>query len=201
MPGFVRTRHDEFDPTNLMLLEATPKGIVARPLKDRLERSSSRTILLLQLSCPGEVRKQTTDDDDDDEDGENSKADPVRVSVIRTRQHVERELEKFRDKWLELGEQKGYKWIHSTVALGGAVVYGMGMQDYVISTGPVSPSAFVVLSALQSAAAAQNIRQKENLQVKPEDFLRDRFAERNALQLRPGWRFLAPISLKETSLS
>jgi hypothetical protein len=186
VPGYIKNRADIDDPTNLLLLEATPSGIVAHPLKERLERSASRSILLLQLACPGERRNS------DDED-------PLAL-VERTRQHVDRELRQFRDRWVELAAGQNYKWIHSTVGLGGALLYGLGLQDY--STGPVSPSAYLVLLGLFKAAAAQNINEKENRALKVEDFLRDhRFVEKNAVRLRPGWRFLAPIAIKENSRS
>lgn len=171
-------------------MEATPSGIVARPLKTRLERTQSRSVLLLQLCSPGEKRNVENEDDDYEQ----------MPLVQRTRQHVEKELKNFRDVWTELGEQKGYKRFHSTVALGGAFVYGLGLQDY--ASGPISPSAYLVLLGLQKAAAAQNIDERENKSVKVEDFLRDyRFEEQNAVRLRPGWRFLAPIPVRETSRS
>lgn len=193
VPGRVNTRHDAFDESNLLLMEATPSGIVARSLKARLEQTQSRSMVLLQLCAPGERRNVSSSSADDND------YEPT-PTVLRTREHIERELALFRDRWIELGEARKYHRFHSTVALGGAVSYGMGLQDYI--SGPVSPSAFLVLLGLQQSAAAQNINERENLQVKPEDFLRDyRFEERNAVRLRPGFRFLAPISLRETSRS
>ena len=189
VPGYITTRASEYDPTNLLLMEATPSGIVARPLKERLERSASRSIILLQLNCPGEKRNKFDHDDDEQSD-----------VVRRTREYVERELRHFRDRWVPLGEEKMYTWAHSTLGLGGALAYGLGLQKYY--SGPVSPSAYVVLMGLHKAAAAQNISEKENLRVKVEDFLRDyRFEEKNSVRMRPGWRFLAPIAMKEMSRS
>ena len=188
VPGYITKKQDELDPSNLLLLEATPHGIVAHPLKTRLERTLSRSMILLQLCSPGE--KRNTEDDDSDQ----------LPTVQRAKQHVEHELRLFRDTWIELGQQKGYKWIHSTIGLGGALAYGLGLQEY--TSGPVSPSAYLVLMGLQKAAAAQNINEKEHKVIKVEDFLRDyRFEEHNAVRLRPGWRFLAPIPLRETSKS
>jgi hypothetical protein len=189
VPGYIRSRADKYDPTNLLLLESTPSGIVARPLKERLERSASRSVLLLQLNCPGQ-RRNTADQDDDQQ----------LESVQRTRLYVERELAKFRDVWVALGEDKSYKRIHSTLGLGGALAYSLGLQEFV--SGPTSPSAYLVLMGLHKAAVAQNISEKENKQIKVEDFLRNqRFDEKNSVRLRPGWRFLAPIALKENSRS
>lgn len=187
VPGYINSRQDAIDPSNLLLLEATPSGIVARPLKTRLERTMSRSVVLLQLCSPGEKRNM----DDDYEQSE---------TVNRTRKHVERELRNFRDRWTELGSEKGYKWIHSTISLGGALAYQLGLGGYL--AGPVSPSAYIVLMGLHKAAAGQNISEKENRAVTVEDFLRDhRFEEKHSLRLRPGWRFLAPIPLRETSKS
>lgn len=187
VPGYIKSRQDVHDPSSLLLLEATPSGIVARPLKTRLERTQSRSVMLLQLCSPGEKR--------------NVEEDYEQMEIVnRTRKHVERELRQFRDRWTELGKDKGYEWFHSTVALGGALSYGLGLQPY--TSGPISPSAYLVLLGLHQAAAAQNIRERDNLGVKVEDFLRDyRFEETNAVRLRPGWRFLAPIPLRETSRS
>ena len=183
----MKSRHDAFDTSNLLLLEATPKGIVARPLKERLERSSAKSILLLQLCSPGEKRNLSDDNGDDRNQT---------LSVQRTRQHMERELKLFRDRWTELSKDKGYQWIHSTVGLGGALSYGFGMHSY--AQGPVSPSAYLVLMALQQGAAAPNINERENFEIKVEDYLRDyRYQESNAIRLRPGWRFLAPLALLE----
>jgi hypothetical protein len=171
-------------------LEATPSGIVARPLKTRLERTQSRSVILLQLCCPGERRNIVGEDEEEEEL-------PI---VVRARDHVEKELKNFRDQWTKLGDEKGYKWFHSTVQVGGAVTYGLGLQNY--ASGPISPSAYFVLMGLQKAAAAQNIIERENRQVKVEDFLSDyHFEEKNPIRLRPGWRFLAPIGLRETTRS
>jgi hypothetical protein len=183
----VKSRRDEFDQSNLLLLEATHSGILARSLKTRLEQTQSRSVVLLQLCSPGEKRNVE----------EGYEQTPT---VQRTREHVERELRAFRDRWTELGREKHYHRFHSTVALGGALSYGLGLQNYI--SGPVSPSAYLALLGLQQSAAAQNINERENLQVKPEDFLRDyRFEEKNAVRLRPGFRYLAPIALRETSRS
>jgi hypothetical protein len=187
VPGYIKSRQDEFDPSNLLILEATPSGILARSLKTRLEQTQSRSVVLLQLCSPGEKRNV-------EEGYEHT------PTVQRTREHMERELQVFRDRWTELGREKNYHRFHSTVALGGALSYGLGLQTYI--SGPVSPSAYLTLLGLQQSAAAQNINERENLQVKPEDFLHDyRFEEKNAVRLRPGFRFLAPITLRETSRS
>jgi hypothetical protein len=192
VPGFVESRKDANDPLNLLILEATPSGIVARNLRDRLERTASRSVILLQLCSPGEKRNIVPGSADEDYEQM-----PI---VDRARSHVDRELTKFRDTWIELGKGKSYKWIHSTVGLGGALAYGMGLQNFF--AGPVSPSAYLVLLGLQQAAAAQNLNQREHETVKVEDFLRDyRFEDANAVRLRPGYRFLAPIPMRENSRS
>jgi hypothetical protein len=120
--------------------------------------------------------------------------------TVKTRKHIEQELKRFRDRWIDLGKEKRYESFHSTVALGGALAYGLGIHD--MAGGPVSPAAYLALLGLQQAGVAQNIREKDSLSVKVEDFLRDyRVEETNAVRLRPGFRFLASIPVRETSRS
>ncbi|KAL7574471.1 hypothetical protein ACA910_015838 [Epithemia clementina (nom. ined.)] len=227
VPGLVRTKADEFDPSNLLLLEATPQGIVARSLKTRLERTQSRSVILLPLNLPGEQRDfenfesydEDEDDDDDDDDNfrkkkknkknnsddEESNLSARELSVRRTRRHLERELGKFRDTFMAQSPKYHFEWMYSTLTLGGAVLYGLGLAqaDWIQLGGPVSPSAWLVLMALQQGAAAQNIyEQRERFRIKPEDFLRPTVGQSldddtNPLRLRPGWRFLAPLSLRD----
>lgn len=200
VPGFVRQKHDEFDPSNLLLLEATPQGIVARSLKTRLERTQSRSVVLLQLNAPGEQRDFVNTDDDDETD--ESKMSSRQLSVRRVRKHVDRELIKFRDKWIQLGQEYKFQYLYSSLAIGGALAYGLGFHSYL--AGPVSPSAWLTVMALQRAAAAQNVNeQKERFLIKPEDFLRADHRlgdESNPLRMRPGWRFLAPQTLRSHHL-
>lgn len=184
VPGYAKTKAEELDPINLLLLEATPSGIVARPLKDRLEQSTSHSILLLQVCSPGERRN-------DDEDPP--------PSVLRTHQYVHRELSKFRDQWIAAGEKQGYRHFHSTVTMGGALAYTIGAQSLI--AGPVSPAAFLVLTGLQKAAVAMNTNEAENRTVLVSGFLRDyRKTDQNVVRLRPGYRFLPPITLKQGNL-
>jgi hypothetical protein len=212
VPGYIKTRSDEYDPTNLLLLEATASGIVARPLKERLELSTSNSVLLLQLACPGEQRNRILDESSTASYGTNNNKNKTnepnsqQILVTRTRAHVEKELKRYRDTWVQLGTQYKYQYLHSTLTLGGAVAYAVGLynihQSSLSMQGPVSASAYLVLSGLQQAAAAPSITEYENRTVKPEDFLRDyRLTEDHAVRLRPGWRFLAPITLKQASSS
>jgi hypothetical protein len=201
VPGYATTKAQELDPANLLLLEATPSGIVARPLKDRLEQSTSHTILLLQVCSPGERSRDVVDVTDDDPP----------PSVQRTLRHVQRELTVFRDQWLTAGEKRGYRHFHSTVTIGGAMLYWLGQQllpsskdnnyfyNYVVS-GPVSPAAFLVLSGLQRANIATNTRSDvENRAVIVSGLLRDyrHTDDPHVVRLRPGYRFLPPITLKQ----
>ena len=237
VPGYIRSKQDEFDPSNLLLLEATPQGIVARSLKTRLERTQSRSVLLMQLNLPGEQRDFDStnydDDDDNDNDDDNnhnnnkddkdlSKLSSRELSVRRTRKYLERELIKFRDKFVSLGQEYHFHRLYSTMTIGGGLLYGLGMAGSSSSSssspwlpllqGPVSPSAWLVLMALQQGAAAQNLNERnERFLIKPQDFVRhsggggrrsillldDNNSNNNALRLRPGWRFLAPISLRD----
>jgi hypothetical protein len=189
VPGYIKSKHDAFDESNLHLLEVTPSGILSRDLRTRLEMTQSRSVLLLQLCSPGENRDVDPEQDDDSQQTE---------VVVRTRRYVEGQLSKFRDKWTQLGAEKGYHWMHSTLCIGGALIYQLGLHDLV--EGPVSPAAYLVLMGLQDAAAAQNINARRHRAIKVEDYLRDyRFDDVNAVRLRPGWRFLAPIPLRETA--
>lgn len=189
VPGYSTTKAQELDPANLLLLEATPSGIVARPLKDRLEQSTAQTVLLLPVCGPGERRDAGRYDNNDE---------PL-PSVVRMHRHIHRELTTFRDQWIAAGEKKGYRHFHSTVTIGGAIMHYFGLHRYIATTGPVSPAAFLVLSGLQKAAIAVNTNDVENRAVSISGFLRDhrRTDDPSAVRLRPGYRFLPPLTLKQ----
>jgi hypothetical protein len=219
VPGYVNTTADKYDPMNLLLLEATPSGIVARPLKERIEQSASRSILLVQLNTPGEERQKVGKDydeyDDDDSNYSRSRKKKKRggggasgiddrssrqIAIDRTRVYIDKELAHFRDSIIKAGAKQQYKYLHSTVALGGALAYGLNLVERVNMNGPISPSAYVVLRGLQKAAVAPDLNEKENQRIKVEDYLRDhKFQEKNAVRLRPGFRFLAPLTIKENT--
>ena len=187
VPGKVKKKIDEFDPSNLMILEATPgEGIVARPLLTRIEMSQSRSIILLPLATAGERRND-----------ENYEPPP---STKRIRSYMDKKLASFRDTWVDLSEKGGYKWAHSTLALGGAIAHATGLQEF--SRGPVSPSAWLVVLALKQAGVYQDVSETRTLGIKVEDFLRDhRFHEEDSVRLRPGFKFLAPVSMRESSMT
>lgn len=199
VPGYIHKPADAWDPANLLLLEATASGIVARPLKARIEHSQAKSIILVPLQVPGE-RRNALDDDDDNNNSVSSRTAAVTPSAqaqsaARTRQYMEKQLCKFRDTWVSLGERQHYHWMHSTLVLGGAALAGVGLQDY--ARGPVSPAAWLVLMGLQSAAAATNLDEKQRLVVQPEDFVRHpSMTQERAIRLRPGWRLLAPINVR-----
>jgi hypothetical protein len=212
VPGHIHKRSDAWDPTNLLLMEATPSGIVARPLKERLEQSASQSILLLQLACPGEQRSPASSSSNNNKRGDssNSPSSSTVASVERTRSHVERELQRFRDAWLRASVAQQYSAIHSTVTLGGALAYRMLGASHAAqqlaslghknSTLVIHPASYLVVSGLQAAAAAPSLSDVESRAVKPGDFLRDyRLTEEHVVRLRPGWRFLPPIPLKQSS--
>ena len=187
VPGYIKKRADEFDPSNLVVLEATPgEGIVARPLLTRIEMSQSRSMILLPLASSGERRND-----------ENYETPP---STQRIRDYIDKQLVKFRDNWVDLSQKGGYKWAHSTLALGGSVAHATGLQEF--SRGPVSPSAWLVVLALKQAGVYQDVNEKTTLGIKVEDFLRDhRFQENDSVRLRPGFKFLAPVSMRESSMT
>eukprot|EP00566_Odontella_aurita_P020017 CAMPEP_0113553022 /NCGR_PEP_ID=MMETSP0015_2-20120614/15382_1 /TAXON_ID=2838 /ORGANISM="Odontella" /LENGTH=291 /DNA_ID=CAMNT_0000454045 /DNA_START=121 /DNA_END=996 /DNA_ORIENTATION=- /assembly_acc=CAM_ASM_000160 len=187
VPGDTATKAQAADPSNLLLLEATAsEGIVARPLLTRLEMSQSRTVLLLPISSPGERRN--------DEEFEPSK------KTARLQQRLVTNLTAFRSKWVEESKKQNYAGGHPTLGVFGALGYAMNLQK--TSPAPVSPSAWLVVSALQDAGAAENISARSALETRVDDFLRDhRFNEKDTVRLRPGWKFLAPVVVREMSRS
>eukprot|EP00934_Nitzschia_sp_Nitz4_P001561 Nitzschia sp. Nitz4//scaffold33_size148984//84051//85038//NITZ4_002933-RA/size148984-snap-gene-0.27-mRNA-1//-1//CDS//3329548442//1561//frame0 len=182
VPGYAKNKSDELDASNLLLLEATAGGgIVARPLLTRLEMSQSRQVLLLPLALPGERRNDQFYEPTD--------------SVIATEKIVRKKLEGFRDSWVELSKSKNYQRAHSTLGLMGCLSYPIGYH----SAGPTSPAAWLVTMALADAKVAQTVTERNVKEAKVEDFLRDyRFQDHDVVVLRPGWRFLAPVSFRAT---
>lgn len=183
VPGYVKNASDMYDPSNLLLMEATAgEGIVARPLLTRLEMSQSRSVALLPLAIPGEKR--------------NDQFYEATSSVMVTEHIVNKKLEEFRDNWIELSKTMNYSKAHSILGLAGAITYALGLHKN--NPGPISPSAWLVTKALGDAKIAQNVSERMVKESKVEDYLRDyRFQDQDVIRLRPGWRFLAPISFRE----
>jgi hypothetical protein len=184
VPGMYKNKSEALDPANLLLLEATPSGVLARPLLTRLEMTQSRTVLLLPLASPGERRN--------DENYEPSQ------KTKRLQTHLNKSLAKYRDTWISEGEKQNYKAAHSTLGVIGALSYAMGVHKS--SKSPVSPSAWLVTNALMESGAALNLSERTAFEAKPEDFLRDhRFNEKDTVRLRPGWHLLSPVVMRESS--
>lgn len=194
VPGLSDAPGAQHDPSNLCLLEATSgSGIVCRPLLTRLEMSRSRSVVLLPLSCPGEHRQQDAVGEFDDESGLSEK---TKLLKAQTR-HC---LSKFRDKWLKDSELNRYSDSHSYLSIMGTLLYLTNI--YPSFPIPVSPSAWLVVSALQECGAAMKLNEKQAQQTRVEDFTRDgRFFEKDSVRLRPGWKFLSPVAMRETSVS
>jgi hypothetical protein len=184
VPGYATTKKEELDASNLLLLEVTAgEGIVARPLLTRLEMSRSRSAILLPLAIPGERRN-----DQFFEPTPNTEASELLLYKTLT---------EFRDKWVQVSKDKNYRTVHSTLGLVGAMAYAVGYHTR--NPGPTSPSVWLVSMALQDAKVAQNISDRSMKEAKVEDFLRDyRFQDKDVIRLRPGWRFLAPVSFRES---
>ena len=182
VPGYAKSKAQELDPSNLLLLEATAgSGIVARPLRTRLEMSQSRSVILLPLAMPGERR--------------NDQFFEPTSSTIATEKIVRKQLEEFRDRWVEVSKGKNYKKAHSTIGMIGSLAYAFGVHTK--NPGPTSPSAWLVAMALQNAKIGQNVTERTIKEAKVEDFLRDyRFQDNDVIRLRPGWRFLPPVSFR-----
>lgn len=179
----MKYKSDRFDPSNLLLLEATAsQGIVARPLLTRLEMSKARSVILLPLAIPGERR--------------NDQFFEATSSVAATEEIMYQKLEEFRDSWVELSKTMNYTSAHSTLGLIGALAYFFGYHSS--NPGPTSPSAWFVTKALADTKVVQNVSERSIKESKVEDFLRDyRFQDQDVIRLRPGWRFLAPVSFRE----
>lgn len=195
VPGHATTKAQALDPSNLLLLEATAgSGVVARPLLTRLEMSQSRSVLLLPLATPGEGRNQQLPVND------NHPSAAATVKSARTQERVAKHLSRFRDKWCDESDQQGYAGAHASLSLLGCLAYACGLQH--TSPIPTSPAAWLVVSALQQAGAAEHVQDRTALETKVEDFLRDgRFHETDTVRLRPGFKFLPPVALRETSSS
>jgi len=187
VPGYHENKKDKFDASNLLLLEATPNGILARPLLTRLEMSQSRSVILLPLHVPGDNRN--------DEDFE------VPEKTKKVHDYIEKQVVDFRDKWVSNSKDQGYGNAHSTLSLLGVLGYAMGLQD--VWRSPISPSAWVVVSALQAAGVGERLNDRKAMETKVEDFLRDhRFnGAEESVSLRPGFKFLPPVMMREMSRS
>ena len=61
---------------------------------------------------------------------------------------------------------------------------------------------WIVRTALNESGAGLNLSDQNTFETKVEDFLRDhRFNEKDTVRLRPGWRLLSPIIMREMSRS
>jgi len=182
VPGFVKNASDALDPGNLLILEATPgEGIVARPLLTRLEMTASRTVILLPLHVPGDHRN--------DQDYEPS------VNTRRMKAYLDNQLATYRDNWLEISDAQNYRRSHSIISIFGALGFMLGLHK--TSKLPVSPAAWIVLQGLQAGGAAEHHSERTAMETKPEDFLRDhRFRDDDCVRLRPGWKFLPPVTMR-----
>lgn len=157
VPGYVKKKSDMYDPSNLLLLEATAsEGIVARSLLTRLEMSESRSAVLLPLAMPGERR--------------NDQFYEGTPGFVSTEQVVYQKLEEFRDNWIESSQKMSYANAHSTLGLIGALAYFLGYHTS--NPGPTSPSAWFVTKALAEAKAVENVSERAMKESKVEDFLK-----------------------------
>mmetsp|Transcript_23553 Transcript_23553/g.54754 ORF Transcript_23553/g.54754 Transcript_23553/m.54754 type:complete len:153 (+) Transcript_23553:639-1097(+) len=146
--------------------------------------SQSRSVLLLPLVGAGERRN----DDEDDYDPNSSMA--------KRHAFKEKQLVDFRDAWLKQSQEQHYARAHATLGILGALGYALGVHQ--TSRAPVSPSAWVVVTALQHAGVGENLHYRTAMETRVEDFLRDcRFFEKDTVRLRPGWKFLPPVTMRE----
>ena len=173
----------------MLLLEATAgEGIVARPLLTRLEMSQSRTVLWLPLHIPGDNRNDP-----------NFQPSPNHIRLLEM---IEKYLIEFRDKWISLSKEQKYVRSHTSLCLMGTIIHILGLSD--VTRTPISPPAWVVVSALQAANVAVHVQDRTALVQRVDDFLRDhRFHQSidETVRLRPGFKFLPPVVLRELSRS
>jgi len=177
------------------LLEFTPQdGVVIRPLLERLERSRSRTVLLLPLCLPGEHRDPSSTGGDVLKNDERTSE---KNELIRKK--MDRKLRQFSSFAVRSTQQNGVGSMHSFMSIFGSLAYSFKIHE-TFSSIPVNPSSWVVASALQEAGIAMNVEERGALNSKPEDFLRDhRFNEMDSVRLRPGFRFMRPIPVRENN--
>jgi len=102
--------------------------------------SKSRTVILLPLSCPGEHREY----------GEEDEAISEKTQFLKNQTY--NELTKFRDKWLLDSKTQNYQSQHSYLSIMGSMLYLTGL--YPTFPIPISPSAWLVVQALQECGAA-----------------------------------------------
>jgi len=153
--------------------------------------SRSRSVILIPLSCPGERRFAVDHGDDDDTINE-------KTQFLKNQTY--HELTKFRDKWLVDSQKEQYDKQHSFLSIMGAFMYLTNL--YPTFPIPISPSAWLVVQALQDCGAAMKLNEKQAQETRVEDFTRDgRFFEKDTVRLRPGWKFLSPVVMRETSVS
>jgi len=110
-------------------------------------------------------------------------------------------LVKFRDTWVKESQKQNYASGHATLGIIGAFGYLLGLSR--ASPAPVSPSAWLVVSALQEAGVGTCLTERTALESRVEGFLRDhRFHEGDdVVRLRPGWSFNSPVVMRETARS
>ncbi|KAL3776409.1 hypothetical protein HJC23_006763 [Cyclotella cryptica] len=93
-----------------------------------------------------------------------------------------------------------YEKQHSFLSIMGTFMYLTKL--YPTFPIPISPSAWLVVQALQDCGAAMKLNEKQAQETRVEDFTRDgRFFEKDTVRLRPGWKFLSPVVMRETSVS
>ena len=180
--GVIVPGRNEFDP--LEILEATPSGIVSRPLLTRIEMSQSRTITVLPMSIPTERNYR--------QEGEMS------PQTRSARDRIDKELSRFRDLMVQTSIDKNYSHTHSLLAIIGAITYYLGLSG--ASPLPSSPQAWLAVSALQHVGIAEHITGKEATEAKVEDFLHNsNYQEKDVIHLRPGYKFLRPVTMRDSS--
>ena len=186
-------------------------GVRVTPFVDRVKVSSSKGILILPLSAPGERRGEINfldDDDDDDDDDENRKLSSKEENAVKMKTSLAQSLEKFAIQSMAESQNLSSS-VSSLVLLGSfkALISKQFASDSAFdamtkNTIPANPSAFFVLQALQRGGAGCLDEFSTDLTYKigTSDLLRDqdlgnetttnqRGESSESKILRPGWRF------------
>jgi hypothetical protein len=196
-----------------VMLEACDNGdgLVKREVTDALCLDMSKSVQLVRLLAPGERRTPISigangiDDDDSDSDGNNANGNSTTSSASspvigiaaanKSKQAKEKlafDLQMFANKVVEEGKSIDYASLHNSMGLVGAIRKALRMDAYYFAGNPHSPSAWLVIHALQEAGAAT----KTTMDLAQDATVDDLYANSREI-LRTGWRLEKPVSLRE----
>eukprot|EP00587_Corethron_hystrix_P008870 CAMPEP_0113320634 /NCGR_PEP_ID=MMETSP0010_2-20120614/14383_1 /TAXON_ID=216773 ORGANISM="Corethron hystrix, Strain 308" /NCGR_SAMPLE_ID=MMETSP0010_2 /ASSEMBLY_ACC=CAM_ASM_000155 /LENGTH=300 /DNA_ID=CAMNT_0000178493 /DNA_START=1 /DNA_END=903 /DNA_ORIENTATION=+ /assembly_acc=CAM_ASM_000155 len=182
----------EMGPYVLEVSSGSDGGFRCMPLRHRLGASGSRNVAILPLCVPGETMREG-------DSSISSLSADSKVQEIRS--EIEKDLSKFMTS-MTGGKSKSevasrYTGrINSTLTITGALSAAAGLKLPVL---PISPSAFLVVGALNEAGVTARNNDKDLAQqVLVADFLNDhRYYDERSVQLRPGFRFGRTLPVRQ----